>query len=102
MLLLFAEPASAQDQKRRSYGEPTVPQSNERPSVGLPSWAEPKASSEQGSLPPSAGTNDTPPPPPIDQVPVDGGLVLLAAAGAGYAVRRLRKSQSDEVGEPIA
>ena len=37
----------------------------------------------------------TDPPPPIfgpgpDQVPVDGGLALLAAGGAGYAIKKLR------------
>lgn len=31
-----------------------------------------------------------------DQVPVDGGLALLAAAGAGYAVRKLNEDEDDE------
>jgi hypothetical protein len=30
------------------------------------------------------------------QVPVDGGLALLAAAGAGYAVRKLKNDEDDE------
>lgn len=35
-------------------------------------------------------SNDTAPLPSEPTVPVDGGLGLLAAAGAAYAVRRLR------------
>lgn len=101
MLLFFADPASAQDQTGRSYGEPTVPQSSGSSSVGLPSWAEPKSSSNAGGGPADPITN-APPPPPPPPVPVDGGLALLAAAGAGYAVRRLRKGQRDDVGEPVA
>jgi hypothetical protein len=31
-----------------------------------------------------------------DQVPVDGGLALLAAAGAGYAVRKLNQDEEDD------
>jgi hypothetical protein len=41
----------------------------------------------------SGGTADAvPPPPPPDAppVPIDGGLSLLALAGAGYAAKRLR------------
>ena len=47
-----------------------------------------------GAAPSGAPAEDdlAPPSPPVDAppVPVDGGLVLLAAAGAGYAARRLR------------
>ena len=40
-------------------------------------------------------------PPPGDvPVPVDGGLALLAAAGAGYAVRRLSEEEEDGEDEP--
>ncbi len=39
----------------------------------------------------------TPPPPALpsmpDQAPIDGGLGLLAAGGAAYAWRKLRKKQ---------
>lgn len=52
----------------------------------MPAWAAPQ------ELP------DDPPPPPAPDlpdnpvlVPVDGGLALLALAGAGYAARRLRR-----------
>jgi hypothetical protein len=36
------------------------------------------------------GSNGPCPPPTAPPVPVDGGLGLLAVAGAGYAARRLR------------
>lgn len=36
------------------------------------------------------GTPDDP-----EQVPVDGGVVLLGAAGAAYAMRRLRRRQTE-------
>lgn len=44
----------------------------------------------------AVGTVNAQPPPPVlpstpDQAPIDGGLGLLAAAGAGYAWRKLRK-----------
>lgn len=39
----------------------------------------------------------TPPPPDLPakptQNPIDGGLVLLAAAGGGYAIKKLRDKQ---------
>jgi len=60
----------------------------------MPSWAAP--SNDRGfavrsdSDPPGAfDPPDLPSNPP--PVPVDGGLVLLALAGAGYAARRLRR-----------
>ena len=37
-----------------------------------------------------AGPGAPPPPPDAPAVPVDGGLTLLALAGAGYATRKLR------------
>ena len=54
----------------------------------LPGWAAPAApeappDGEVAALPPSPGA-------PPAQVPIDGGLALLAIAGAGYAARRLR------------
>lgn len=48
-----------------------------------------------------AECEDPPPPPPApEQVPIDGGLALLAAAGAGYAVRKLRRRSEKGDGEP--
>jgi hypothetical protein len=104
MLLLFADPASAQDRSRDAYGNDAATQSQDG-SVGLPSWAEPGANSTSSDPGPAADpiTNAPPPPGPPPRVPVDGGLALLAAAGAGYAVRRLRQgSRKDEVDEPVA
>jgi hypothetical protein len=59
----------------------------------LPSWATaPPAPADEvdGGSPPAedAGPVLPPPPPPV---PVDGGLALLALAGAGYAAHRLRR-----------
>ncbi len=36
------------------------------------------------------------PPPDVDKIPLDGGITLLAAAGAGYALHKLRKRGDDE------
>ena len=41
--------------------------------------------------PPPGGAPGTPPP-PIQSVPLDGGLGLLALAGGAYAARRLRRA----------
>ncbi|MEM6783264.1 MAG: hypothetical protein AAF624_05960 [Bacteroidota bacterium] len=54
----------------------------------LPDWAAPQAAPATA---PSAPTEAVPTlPGDPTQVPVDGGLGLLALAGAGYAMRRLR------------
>lgn len=61
----------------------------------VPDWAaapEAPAASED-----NFGPGPPPPPPPPPNVPLDGGLGLLALAGAGYAARRLSKST-----EPLA
>lgn len=71
-------------------------------STRLPSWAEPAPNgggSEIGSDAGEIGANSnglgpTPNPPPA--IPVDGGLSLLALAGAGYAARKLRQSSDEE------
>ena len=56
----------------------------------LPDWAAPSAPASRSSAPPPApgGGGGAPP----QQVPIDGGLALLAIAGAGYAARKLRQS----------
>jgi hypothetical protein len=59
----------------------------------MPSWAAPSndrgfATRSGGNSPGAFEPPDFPPDPA--PVPVDGGLALLALAGAGYAVRRLR------------
>ena len=37
-----------------------------------------------------------PPPPPPQDIPIDGGLCLLIAAGATYGARKLYKQQKEE------
>ena len=54
----------------------------------VPSWASPSA-----VAPTEQATNMMPPPnppTPPPPVPLDGGLTLLAVAGAGYATKKLR------------
>lgn len=76
-------------------------------SSNLPDWAEPSKSSPSytkkndgsavdGTIRPKAA-----PPPGGEPVPVDGGLALLAAAGAGYAVRKLREDDEKDDEEPV-
>lgn len=89
-----------------AYGSPESPSTYQSPqdgpssSTGLPSWAEPSTGSDLGasrsdfSGPVANDPPDLPGPP--DQVPVDGGLALLAVAGAGYAIRKLRDGTPDE------
>ena len=36
-----------------------------------------------------------PPPPPPQDIPIDGGLFLLIAAGATYGARKLYKQQEE-------
>ena len=63
---------------------------------GLPDWAAPSGPATtpvvtdgvSGPQPP----NPPPPPPPV---PIDGGLSLLALAGAGYAAHSLRNRRAD-------
>jgi len=106
VLLLTASSAQGQ-----SYQGPEATQ--DRPANGpthtsqLPDWAEPsplssKSSSGKNERMSNNGdfrTSAAPPPPPQEQVPVDGGVVFLAAAGAGYAVRKLNEDE-DEDDEP--
>jgi hypothetical protein len=37
-----------------------------------------------------------PPPPPVD-IPIDGGLGLLLAAGVTYAARKIYKSRNEQI-----
>jgi hypothetical protein len=67
-------------------------------STRLPSWAEPTRP-DGGQLEPrdtDPGPITNGPPPPETPIPVDGGLSLLALAGAGYAARKLRQSSHEE------
>ena len=70
-------------------------------STRLPSWAEPNFEQPSGrdQLPSqSPGPITNAPPPGGEPIPVDGGLSLLALAGAGYAARKLRQSSDDDDG----
>ena len=42
------------------------------------------------------GTEDTPPPNPGQEVPVDGGLSLMLAAGVAYGLKRCRKGKRND------
>lgn len=105
-------PASAQSYDDDAYGSspPSVHATPDRGGAsGLPAWAEPSSPSEYGTSSDRASTPNAnamaPPdlPDDPDRVPVDGGLALLAAAGAGYAIRKLRKdgAQEDDVADPV-
>lgn len=58
---------------------------------GVPDWASPNAGAVEapatGNFTPGLPPDPPDPPPPV---PVDGGLTLLALAGAGYAGKKLR------------
>ena len=56
----------------------------------LPDWAAPSAPTTQSQTPPPPGGGGGSAP---QQVPLDGGLALLAIAGAGYAARKLRANR---------
>lgn len=64
----------------------------------LPSWATsppPPAERGDGLADPSPDSGPILPPPP-PPVPIDGGLGLLAVAGAAYAAHRLRRRTEDD------
>ncbi|MEM8601158.1 MAG: hypothetical protein AAGF99_14655 [Bacteroidota bacterium] len=73
--LLFTLPAAAQSLP--DWAAPSVP-----PSASPPAFEE--TPTEAVPTLPGAPT----------QVPIDGGLGLLALAGAGYAVRKLKQRQA--------
>lgn len=92
----FAAAQSYQDRDSRLQSE-DLQQNEEVSPSNLPDWAEPSQPRD-----PSASSNSksmaAPPDPPDSpsRIPVDGGLALLAAAGAGYAARKLSKEQEDD------
>jgi len=63
---------------------------------GVPDWAAPIPPDER-TVEPSSGTGGTPPANPFTPapVPIDGGLALLALAGAGLAARLLLSHHED-------
>jgi len=60
----------------------------------VPDWAAPIPPDERTADPAESGSAGTPPANPFTPaaVPIDGGLALLALAGAGLAARRLRQT----------
>ena len=115
--LLVATPAAAQwgpddDQDDvPDWGEPSWEQeappvedrhADEPSSTRLPDWADSGSFDEDGAERYDFGAEMQLDPPdlpgPRPQVPVDGGLSLLALAGAGYAAHKLRR-RDDEDGE---
>ena len=42
-----------------------------------------------------------PPPPPPQEIPIDGGLGFLLAAGVGYAAKKLHSSQKKDKNPPV-
>lgn len=61
----------------------------------VPDWAAAPSSDASAEAEANKGPGPPPPPPPPPGVPVDGGLALLALAGAGYAARRLREQKPE-------
>lgn len=58
---------------------------------GVPDWAAPSTAATAPATSSQLGPGGPPPPPPPPPpVPLDGGLTLLALAGAGYAGKKLR------------
>ena len=114
--LLVATPAAAQwgpddDQDDASdWGEPSWEQeappvedrhADEPSSTRLPDWADSGSFDEDGAERYDFGAEmqqEDPPifPGPPNQVPVDGGLSLLALVGAGYAAHKLRRRDEDD------
>jgi hypothetical protein len=99
LISLVAQPAIAQSYQDEGPQYRDSPQ-REQPGYqssspsnspsNLPDWAEPTQPQNDPSPAGEVGAKMAPPPPDDpSQVPVDGGLALLAAAGAGYAVRKL-------------
>ena len=87
-------PGQGPDMNQRQLRSPDA-------STRLPSWAEPTRPDAGPLEPRNTGpgpiTNQEPTlPGDPNQVPVDGGLSLLALAGAGYAARKLRQSSDEE------
>lgn len=101
LLLASAQPVEAQQQQRDmgnwDADRSSATQSQVPSSGNLPSWAEPGMQTRDvpGGGVTSKALPGTPGENPPQQIPVDGGLALLAMAGAGYAVRKLRHTPDD-------
>ena len=99
----LAPPAAAQSSWERAPDDRDTPAQHEQPNMpdpagtGVPDWADSSDSKAYGDKEhsPGVGTNAPGPPDDPSRVPVDGGLTLLALAGAGYAARRLRSRKEE-------
>jgi len=106
MLLFTASSAQAQSHQGPE-GTQDRPANGPTHTSQLPDWAEPASPSSEsssmrkkGSTPIDESFQPNAPPPGGEPVPVDGGLALLAAAGAGYAVRKLNQDEDEDEDEP--
>lgn len=110
LLVLTTAPTRAQSGPPSPSNRPsmqrgqTMPGGSSSPSgPRVPSWAESRvpAPSFHSRTPRGPRTNSAPGMPGDDpsNMPVDGGLGWLAAAGAAYTVRRLRKGTTDSEDE---
>ena len=61
----------------------------------LPDWAAPSSSNPYEESESTAAAADPGVPPQPAAVPLDGGLGLLALAGAGYAAKKLRDHRDE-------
>lgn len=79
-------------------GRSASPPSSDVPGASVPDWAEPSVPARSHELPSQSQTHAPDLPSSPSQVPVDGGLGWLAAAGAAYAIGRLRnRSRSSDL-----
>jgi len=91
---------NGQNQRGSESAQEKLPGQGQSSPVGsptnLPDWAEP--SQHQGKNLSSGDVDPRAPDPPGNpsRIPVDGGVALLAAAGAGYAVRKLNEEDEDD------
>lgn len=79
LVLVLASPVAAQSSP---MGRPLEP--------AVPSWSAPVEAGHADAPQAMSGMDPTMPDAPARPIPVDGGLGLLAAAGAAYAARRFR------------
>ncbi len=109
LLLGGAQSVTAQSYQDRSEPRESYPERRAEPQpapssspADVPDWAEPSEPQEgtfsENDVSPNATGPDPPDPP--SRIPVDGGLALLAAAGAGYAARKLSQEEDDDE-EPL-
>lgn len=112
--LLMATPVTAQtnwgpdDEQESAWGESSWdsdtsiddPRIDDPASTRVPDWADSGSFEADGADRYDFGAEmqngPTFPDPPEEQIPVDGGLTLLALAGAGYAASKLRRRGDED------